>query len=91
MYQFYDKDGLLLYVGKAKSLKKRVSSYFQKERHENGKTTVLVRKIADIKTIVVDTELDALLANEQAQITHFDERYAALSERLTGVDGELGN
>ena len=74
MYQFYDKDGLLLYVGKAKSLKKRVSSYFQKERHENGKTTVLVRKIADIKTIVVDTELDALLL-ENSLIKKHQPRY----------------
>lgn len=61
VYQFYDKDGMLLYVGKAKSLKKRVSSYFQKDQHESGKTTVMVRKVADIKTIVVDTEMDALL------------------------------
>ena len=61
IYQFYDKDGMLLYVGKAKSLKKRVSSYFQKDIHVNGKTTVMVRKISDIKTLVVDTEMDALL------------------------------
>lgn len=74
VYQFYDKEGLLLYVGKAKSLKKRVSSYFQKERHENGKTTVLVRKIADIKTIVVDTELDALLL-ENSLIKKHQPRY----------------
>jgi excinuclease ABC subunit C len=60
VYQYYDKDGKLLYVGKAKSLKKRVSSYFHKEQ-DNGKTMVLVKKIADIKTIVVDTEMDALL------------------------------
>ena len=61
IYQFYDKDGMLLYVGKAKSLRKRVSSYFQKDIHINGKTTVMVRKIADIKTLVVDTEMDILL------------------------------
>jgi len=61
VYQFYDKDDKLLYIGKAKSLKKRVSSYFQKDRHESGKTSVLVRKVADIRTIVVDTEMDALL------------------------------
>ena len=60
VYQYYDEEGKLLYIGKAKSLKKRVSSYFVKD-HENGKTTVLVRKIADIKTLVVDTEMDALL------------------------------
>ncbi len=61
VYQYYDIAGKLLYVGKAKSLKKRVSSYFTKEQHDNGKTYVLVRKIHDIKYLVVDTELDALL------------------------------
>lgn len=61
VYQFYDKDDKLLYVGKAKSLKKRVSSYFQKDRHVSGKTSVMVRKVFDIRTIVVDTEMDALL------------------------------
>lgn len=60
VYQFYDKEGKILYVGKAKNLKKRVVSYFQKI-HENGKTRVLVKKIADIKHIVVPTETDALL------------------------------
>lgn len=60
VYQFYDKDGKILYVGKAKNLKKRVVSYFQKI-HENGKTRVLVKKIVDIKHIVVPTETDALL------------------------------
>lgn len=60
VYQFYDKDGRLIYIGKAKSLKKRVSSYFQKE-HDYGKTVVMVRQIADIKTIKVETEMDALL------------------------------
>ncbi|MGL5892416.1 MAG: excinuclease ABC subunit UvrC [Bacteroidia bacterium] len=61
VYHYYDNAGKLLYVGKAKSLKKRVSSYFTKEQHDNGKTYVLVRKIHDIKYLVVDTELDALL------------------------------
>lgn len=61
IYQYFDEDGNIIYVGKAKSLKKRVSSYFTKEKFENFKTRVLVSKIADIKTIVVDTELDALL------------------------------
>ncbi len=60
VYQFYEKDGRLIYVGKAKSLKKRVSSYFHKE-HDSGKTAVMVRQICDIKTIVVETEMDALL------------------------------
>jgi excinuclease ABC subunit C len=60
VYQYYDKDGTIIYVGKAKNLKKRVSSYFTKT-HENGKTRVLVKKIANIKHIVVETETDALL------------------------------
>lgn len=74
VYQFYDKDGMLLYVGKAKSLKKRVSSYFQKDNHVNGKTTVLVKKIADIKTLVVATEMDALLL-ENSLIKKHQPRY----------------
>jgi excinuclease ABC subunit C len=61
VYQYYDAEGSLLYVGKAKDLKNRVSSYFNKNRYENAKTKLLVRKIYDIKIIVVDTELDALL------------------------------
>lgn len=61
VYRYYDADDNLLYVGKAKSLKKRVASYFNKNKYENGKTRLLVRKIADIKFIVVDTEFDALL------------------------------
>ena len=73
VYQFYDKEGTLLYVGKAKSLKKRVSSYFQKE-HDSGKTNVLVRKIVDIKTLVVDTEMDALLL-ENSLIKKHQPRY----------------
>ncbi len=60
VYQYYDASGTILYVGKAKNLKKRVSSYFTKTP-DNGKTAILVRKIADIKYIVVDSELDALL------------------------------
>src|SRR5437763_119305 len=61
VYQYYDAEGKLLYIGKAKSLRKRVANYFQKDRFDNGKTAVMVRKIADIKTLVVDTEMDALL------------------------------
>lgn len=60
VYQFFDKDGKIIYVGKAKNLKKRVTSYFVKN-HENTKTTILVRKIVEIRHIVVDTETDALL------------------------------
>ena len=60
VYQYFDETGTIIYVGKAKNLKKRVLQYFQKEP-ENGKVRVLVRKIADIKFIVVETEVDALL------------------------------
>ncbi|WP_034045845.1 excinuclease ABC subunit UvrC [Wocania ichthyoenteri] len=60
VYQYFDADDTIIYVGKAKNLKKRVSSYFTKT-HENGKTKVLVKKISSIKHIVVETETDALL------------------------------
>ena len=60
VYQYYDKEGTIIYVGKAKNLKRRVSSYFTKT-HDSGKTRVLVKRIADIKFIVVETETDALL------------------------------
>jgi len=60
VYQYFDADGTIIYVGKAKNLKKRVSSYFTKT-HDNGKTRVLVKKIDSIKHIVVETETDALL------------------------------
>jgi len=60
VYQYFDADDTIIYVGKAKNLKKRVSSYFTKT-HENGKTRVLVKKIKSIKHIVVETETDALL------------------------------
>ncbi|WP_055434692.1 excinuclease ABC subunit UvrC [Lacinutrix algicola] len=60
VYQYFNAEGTIIYVGKAKNLKKRVSSYFTKT-HENGKTRVLVSKIVNIKHIVVETETDALL------------------------------
>ena len=60
VYQYFDKDCKIIYVGKAKNLKKRVSSYFNKSQ-DNGKTRLLVKRIQDIKYLVVDTELDALL------------------------------
>jgi len=59
-YQYFDSKGKIIYVGKAKNLKKRVSTYFQKE-HEDAKTRVLVKQICDITYIIVDTEEDALL------------------------------
>jgi excinuclease ABC subunit C len=74
VYQFYDITDTLLYVGKAKNLKKRVTSYFNKEEGLSGKITVLVRKIADIKTIIVDSEYDALLL-ENSLIKKYQPRY----------------
>jgi len=74
IYQYFDKDGKILYIGKAKHLKKRVSSYFNKETNQNGKLRVLVGKIAEIRHIVVDTELDALLL-ENNLIKKYQPRY----------------
>lgn len=74
VYQYYDSSGKLIYVGKAKNLKKRVSSYFSKETSLSGKLRVLVRKIAEIKVIVVDTEYDALLL-ENSLIKKHQPRY----------------
>ena len=76
VYQFYDKDGKMLYVGKAKNLKKRVTSYFTKT-HDNGKTRVMVKKIRNIKHIVVPTESDALLL-ENNLIKKYQPRYNVL-------------
>jgi excinuclease ABC subunit C len=76
VYQYYDKDDKLLYIGKAKNLKKRVSSYFTKT-HDNGKTRVLVKKIATIKHILVETETDALLL-ENNLIKKYQPKYNVL-------------
>jgi len=76
VYQYYDENGTIIYVGKAKNLKKRVNSYFTKT-HDNGKTRVLVKKIKDIKHIVVDTETDALLL-ENNLIKKYQPRYNVL-------------
>jgi excinuclease ABC subunit C len=73
VYQYYDADDKLIYVGKAKNIKKRVRSYFTKT-HENGKTRVLVKKITSIKHIVVETEKDALLL-ENNLIKKYQPRY----------------
>ena len=76
VYQYYDKDDKILYVGKAKNLRKRVSSYFNK-LHESGRTNVMVRKIVSIKHIVVPTETDALLL-ENNLIKKLQPRYNIL-------------
>ena len=76
IYQYFDKDGTIIYIGKAKNLKKRVSSYFNRNL-ESGKTRILVRKIVDIKYLVVDTETDALLL-ENNLIKKYKPRYNIL-------------
>jgi excinuclease ABC subunit C len=75
VYQFLDDYGNIIYVGKAKSLRKRVSSYFTK--NQSGKTTVMLKKAADIKHIVVDNESDALLL-ENNLIKEHQPRYNIL-------------
>ena len=76
VYQYFDKEDVIIYIGKAKNLKKRVASYFHKN-HENGKTSVLVKKIVYIKHIVVHTETDALLL-ENNLIKKYKPRYNVL-------------
>ena len=75
-YQYFDETGTIIYVGKAKNLKRRVYSYFSKE-HENRKTAMLVSKIRDIRYIVVNTEEDALLL-ENNLIKQWTPRYNIL-------------
>lgn len=76
VYQYFDSDGVIIYVGKAKNLKSRVSSYFNKQ-HEGGKTNLLVKQIADIKTLVVGSELEALLL-ENNLIKKYQPKYNIL-------------
>jgi len=76
VYQYYDKEGKILYVGKAKNLRKRVSSYFNKV-HDTARTNVMVKKIVTIKHIVVPTETDALLL-ENNLIKKYQPRYNVL-------------
>lgn len=77
VYQYFDKEGKIIYIGKAKKLKKRVMSYFNKDTSLTGKVRVLVSRIADIKWIVVDTEYDALLL-ENNLIKEYQPRYNVL-------------
>lgn len=77
VYQFYDKKGTILYVGKAKSLKKRVSSYFMRSVNQTAKTRRMVEQIDDIRIVVVMTELDALLL-ENTLIKKYQPRYNVL-------------
>ncbi|MGO3155283.1 MAG: excinuclease ABC subunit UvrC, partial [Mesonia sp.] len=76
VYQYYDKNGKILYVGKAKNLKKRVTSYFNK-KHDSHRIGVMVKKIRDIKHIVVNSETDALLL-ENNLIKKYQPRFNVL-------------
>lgn len=76
IYQYLDENGTIIYVGKAKNLKRRVYSYFSKD-HQNRKTEILVSKIRDLATIVVNTEEDALLL-ENNLIKQWNPRYNIL-------------
>ncbi|MDP4276944.1 MAG: GIY-YIG nuclease family protein, partial [Bacteroidota bacterium] len=77
VYQYLDETGTIIYVGKAKNFKKRVHSYFTKLHEESPKTRILVRKIRDLKYIVVDSEEDALLL-ENNLIKQYRPRYNVL-------------
>lgn len=77
VYQFYDREGKLLYIGKAKNLKKRVSSYFSRRVHDSFKIKILVDRIADLKYIIVNSESDALLL-ENNLIKKYQPRYNIL-------------
>ena len=74
VYRYFDKDGKLIYVGKAKNLKKRVASYFTKSHHDNRKTTLMVARIERIEFTLVDTEFDALLL-ENSLIKKYQPKY----------------
>jgi len=74
VYQYFDKNGEVIYVGKAKNIKKRVSSYFNKSHYENHRLYVLVSRIHDIQYIVVESESDALLL-ENNLIKKYQPRY----------------
>ena len=77
VYQFLDRTGTVIYVGKAKSLRKRVSSYFMQNKEHSPKVRVLVRQIVEIRHIVVDSETDALLL-ENSLIKELQPRYNIL-------------
>lgn len=77
VYQFLDRTGTVIYVGKAKSLRKRVSSYFVQSKEHSAKVRVLVKQIVEIRHIVVDTEADALLL-ENSLIKTLQPRYNIL-------------
>src|SRR5690606_19629437 len=77
VYQFRDDSGKIIYIGKAKNLKNRVRSYFLKNSGHTGRTKVLVKRIVDFTFIVVESELDALLL-ENNLIKQYQPRYNVL-------------
>ncbi len=77
VYQFFDADDIIIYIGKAISLKKRVSSYFNRDNAQSGKVMVMVKRIEQIRHIVVETEIDALLL-ENNLIKKYQPRYNVL-------------
>ena len=77
VYQFVDRNGTIIYVGKAKSLRKRVSSYFVQSKEHSAKVRVMVRQIVEIRHIVVGSETDALLL-ENSLIKSLQPRYTIL-------------
>ncbi len=74
IYKYFDETGTLIYIGKAKNLKKRVLSYFTKNQHDNRKTLVMVSRIRNIEYTLVDSEIDALLL-ENSLIKEFQPRF----------------
>jgi len=76
VYQFYDTEGRIIYIGKAKNLKKRVSSYFNKKAHDTNKIQMLVSRIRDLEYIIVDNESEALLL-ENNLIKKYQPKYNA--------------
>ena len=83
VYMYLDRRGKVIYVGKAKRLKRRVSSYFNR-RHDSTRTNLLVRNIVDMRFIVVPTEEDALHL-ENAMIKHYQPHYNVLLDRKSVV------
>lgn len=83
VYQYFDSNGKIIYVGKAINLKSRVSSYFNKGANHNGKTQILVKQIADLKTIKVQTEMDALLLENSLIKKHQPKYNIALKDDKT--------
>ncbi len=77
VYQFFDEEDTIIYIGKAISLKKRVASYFNRDNSQSGKVMVMVKRIVQIRHIIVDTEIDALLL-ENNLIKKYQPRYNIL-------------